>query len=71
MKREITMIGPKKKILKLQPLVEERKDREIIVPELRLKGIWLQSNGFYEGQQVEITFGYEYIVIFPYKKEAL
>ncbi|MCP4482243.1 MAG: type I toxin-antitoxin system SymE family toxin [bacterium] len=64
-------IKPKKKILKLQPKEIVLVNKNKIVPELRLSGIWLQSNGFYEGQQVEVTFGYEYIVIYPYKNEML
>ncbi len=63
-------IGPKKKIQKLQSK-ELNQETTKTIPELRLSGIWLQSNGFYEGQKVEITFGYEYIVIYPYKNEIL
>ena len=58
---------PKKKILKLQPKEIGLVNKNKTVPELKLSGIWLQSNGFHEGEQVEITYGHEYIVIYPYK----
>ena len=61
-------LSPKKKILKLQSITGDNYKEP--VPELRLKGKWLKSKGFYEGMHVEITYGYEYIVIYPHIKEA-
>ncbi|MCP4481602.1 MAG: type I toxin-antitoxin system SymE family toxin [bacterium] len=57
-------LSPKKKILEVSSTSEMKNP----IPELRLKGEWLQSNGFYEKMQVEIIYGFEYIVIYPYKK---
>ncbi len=54
----IEKLSPKKKILKLQSVTGMNYKEP--VPELRLKGKWLQSSGFYEEMQVEITYGYEY-----------
>ncbi len=61
-------LSPKKKILKLQSVTDM--NYKSSVPELRLKGRWLQSNGFYEEMHVEVTYGFEYIVIYPSKKIA-
>ncbi len=60
-------IGPYKKILKLKPIAKDGKQE----PELKLQGSWLRKNGFETGKEVEIIYGYEYIVIYPYKNEAL
>lgn len=63
-------IGPKKKLIKLQPKEMVLESENKIVPELRISGLWLKSNGFNEGEHVEITYGYEYMVIYPLKNKA-
>ncbi len=60
-------IGPYKKIQKLNSKEEGLET----VPKLNLSGKWLKTSGFKEGEKVEITYGYEYIVIYPYKNETL
>ena len=40
---------------------------QMIVPELKFRGIWLRNNGFEAGHYVEVTYGKEYIVVYPYK----
>ncbi len=54
-------MGPCKKILKLKPTVKDGNQE----PELKLYGSWLRKNGFETGKEVEITYGREYIVIYP------
>ncbi len=54
-------MGPYKKILKLKPIAKDGNQE----PELKLYGSWLRKNGFETDKEVEITYGQEYIVIYP------
>ncbi len=54
-------MGPYKKILKIKPKAKDVHEE----PELKLYGSWLRKNGFETGKEVEITYGREYIVIYP------
>jgi len=56
-------VGPYKKILKLETIEKNLEE----IPELKLSGSWLRKSGFNTEEQVEIIYGYEYIVIYPYK----
>jgi len=59
----------KKKKLKIMEVIEERKNGQIKIPEIKLRGKWLQNINFFEENYVEITYGKEYIIIHPYKNQ--
>lgn len=54
------------KTLKIQPLVRvHRWSDDIIVPEIRLSGAWLQKLGFCYGAKVEVRMSAGILVITP------
>jgi len=54
------------KTLKIQPLVRvQRWSDDIIVPEIRLSGAWLQKLGFCYGEKVEVRMSSGILVITP------
>jgi len=56
----------KPRTLTIQPLVRvQRWSDDIIVPEIRLSGAWLQKLGFNYGEKVEVRMSMGKLVITP------
>ena len=53
------------KEIKLQPKHRTLASGYKIVPELKISGIWLEEQGFYAGQTVEITMTENQLIIKP------
>jgi hypothetical protein len=51
------------KAVKLQPKFRTLASSQKIVPELKISGIWLEEQGFYAGQTVEITIADKQLII--------
>lgn len=51
------------KAVKLQPKFRSLASGWKIVPELKISGIWLEAQGFYAGQTVEITMTENQLII--------
>ena len=51
--------------LKLQPKYRQLVFGQKIVPELKLSGLWLEQQGFYAGQLVEVEVRHGELVIRP------
>jgi hypothetical protein len=53
------------KSVKLQPKFRSLVSSQKIVPELKISGVWLEEQGFYAGQLVEITIQNQELTIKP------
>ena len=53
------------KSVKLQPKFRALARSQKIVPELKISGVWLEEQGFYAGQLVEITIQNKELTIKP------
>ena len=69
-KRNDIGIGPKKKVVKIYPKYVKNFEGEYIIPELKISGKWLAQNGFFPDHYIEITYGKDYLVIYPYVREV-
>lgn len=49
--------------IKLQPKFRTLASSQKIVPELKISGVWLEEQGFYAGQTVEITIAEKQLII--------
>ena len=59
------MSNPPIKEVKLQPKYRSLVFGQKIVPELKISGVWLEEQGFYAGQLVEITVQNQELIIKP------
>lgn len=59
------MSNPPIKEVKLQPKFRSLAFGQKIVPELKISGVWLEEQGFYAGQLVEITIQNQELIIKP------
>lgn len=62
---------PKEKKLKIQAKYFPRRWKEVVFPEIKLAGKWLQDNGFSCGQQVSIIYRKNKIIITLLKTDPL
>ncbi|TMU54970.1 SymE family type I addiction module toxin [Flagellimonas algicola] len=57
------------KKIKIQPKHRKRTYDEIIIPEIRMEGKWLEALGFRLGEYVQVEWVQDKLVITPIKDE--
>lgn len=62
-------MSKKQRHIKVYPKYMQRTYKSIIVPEIRLSGLWLQESGFEYGQDITVETEKDRIIISKKQKE--